>query len=68
MSYLSQFSFMLIVNAGLFKTFQIISFSFLFQIFENTEVLTRKKKLSNYNSHLFYFLGVLKSGKERFVE
>lgn len=57
MSYLSQFSFMLIVNAGLFKTFQITKFSFLCQIFENTEVLTRKKKLSNYKSHLFYFFG-----------
>ena len=43
MSYLSQFSIMLIVNADLSKMFQITSFSFLYQIFENTEVLTRKR-------------------------
>ena len=54
MSHLSQFSVMLIVNAGLFKIFQVTNFSFLCQIFENTE---GKKKLSDYNSCLFYFQG-----------
>lgn len=41
MLYLCQFSIMLIINADLSNTFQITNF--LYQIFENTEVLTRRK-------------------------